>query len=430
MKEKKRYIVFIMLTLLILINYIDRGAIAYAANSIMTEYGFDNIQWGRILGFFGYGYLLGALIGGFLADRFGTKKMWLIAGVSWSLMIMATAIAGDLGLVVFGGSLVTGFATVRIIFGLAEGPAFSLLNKSISNWATPQERAFVVSVGMISTPIGALLTAPIVIGIHAATGSWKSIFIILGVVSFIFLFIFLKYFSNTPQESKFLSDSEKKFLSDESQKNNISNENDKNIRWFHFFKSRTLIFNAIGYFSFIYVTFFLLTWTPKYLQDEFKVNLSDLWYLGMIPWIGSCFTVLLGGKLSDWIYQKTGNLTYARSYLTASCLLLSTICFYMVSLATNVWSAVLLIALANAINSLINAVFWTVVIDTAPKSKVGTFSGLTHAIANTAAIIAPTLSGFLTVYYGYSSIFLATAVATGIGMLCMIFVRPGSKINI
>ena len=48
----------------------------------------------------------------------------------------------------------------------------------------------------------------------------------------------------------------------------------------------------------------LLTWTPKYLQDQFGFSLGSLWYVGMIPWIGSCITVVLGGRLSDWLRRR------------------------------------------------------------------------------------------------------------------------------
>lgn len=71
--------------LMALLNYIDRGAIAYASASILPEYGFDKADWGNVLGYFGYGYILGALIGVILADRFGAKRIWLIAGATWSV---------------------------------------------------------------------------------------------------------------------------------------------------------------------------------------------------------------------------------------------------------------------------------------------------------------------------------------------------------
>ena len=50
MKNKFRYYVFTMLTFITMVNYIDRGAIAYAQSFIIKEYGFDPKEWGAILG--------------------------------------------------------------------------------------------------------------------------------------------------------------------------------------------------------------------------------------------------------------------------------------------------------------------------------------------------------------------------------------------
>ncbi|WYX22430.1 MFS transporter [Achromobacter xylosoxidans] len=116
-----RYRIFTMVVLLALINYIDRGAMSYAAAHITGEYGLDRGDWGAVLGYFGYGYMVGALFGGMLADRYGPRKVWIVAGVTWSIFEIATAWAGDFGLAFLGGSALAGFATIRILFGAAEG---------------------------------------------------------------------------------------------------------------------------------------------------------------------------------------------------------------------------------------------------------------------------------------------------------------------
>jgi len=172
-----------MIMSLALLNYIERGAIAYAGSSITAEFGFNQAQWGALLGYFGYGYVLGALCGGATADRFGPRRVWLWAGSAWSLFAVATAFAGEIGLALFGGAALAGFAFVRILFGFAEGPAYSLINKSVSNWATRAERGFVLSVGLVSTPVGSLLTAPISVGLLTVTGSWRVMFLVIGVSS-------------------------------------------------------------------------------------------------------------------------------------------------------------------------------------------------------------------------------------------------------
>lgn len=59
-----RYLVLLGIVVITVVNYVDRGAIAYAASGIIGEYRLDPVAWGQILGFFGYGYMFGALAGG------------------------------------------------------------------------------------------------------------------------------------------------------------------------------------------------------------------------------------------------------------------------------------------------------------------------------------------------------------------------------
>lgn len=421
-----RYVIFSMIVLLALINYIDRGAIAYAAEHITDEYSLDKVKWGAVLGYFGYGYMFGALVGGLLADRFGAKRVWLVAGIAWSIFEILTAYAGDIGLSLLGGSALTGFATIRIFFGFSEGPAYSVINKSVANWATPKERGFVVGFGLLSTPLGALLTAPIAVGLLTLTGSWRVMFIVLGLSGLVVLTIFMCFFTDKPEQNKKITKQEQDFIVANRPVTKIQADGqEERLPWWSFFLSKTLVCNAIGYFAFQYVNFLLLTWTPKYLQDQFHYSIGSLWYMGMIPWIGACFTVVLGGRFSDWLLKKTGSLKIARSVFASVCLLFTTLCFLTISQAQTVFAVIALMSLANALNSLVNSVYWAVIIDTSPANRTGTFSGMTHFFVNIASIVAPTLTGVLTASYGYSSMFVAAAVVTAIGMIAMSFVRPG-----
>ncbi|MBD8006911.1 MFS transporter [Bacillus norwichensis] len=429
MKHSYRYNILFMMVLMVIINYIDRGAISYASEQIIAEFGFNAIAWGAVLGYFGYGYLFGALFGGALADKKGPKFVWIIIGLGWSIFVMATAFAGEIGIALFGGSALFGFAFIRILFGFFEGPTFSTINKTVANWATPRERGFAVSLGLLGTPLGAMLTAPVAVFLLSVT-SWKVMFLILAALGLIWVIVWNKMFTNLPEEHPKVSKEELEKIRSKSDllpdEQLVETEEKSDVRWFHFFKNPTLVFNAIGYFAFQYINFLLLTWTPKYLQDEFGFQLSSLWYLGMIPWIGACFTVLLGGKISDYLRMKTGSLRIARSGLAVVSLLLTAGCFMLIPSANSIAAVMVLMTIGNAFNSLPNSVYWSVIIDTEP-SKAGTFGGITHFITNTATIIAPTLTGFLVISYGYSSMFTAAAVASVIGMVAMIFVKPGKR---
>lgn len=424
-----RHTVFALVVAITVINYVDRGAISYAANPMIKEFGLNKVQWGEVLGYFGYGYMAGALVGGALADRKGPRWVWIWAVSLWSVFEMGMAFAGNIGIAVLGGSALAGFAVFRILFGVAEGPTFSTINRTMANWATVKERGFAASLGLLGTPLGALLAAPIAVLLLTTTGNWRWMFIILGLLGLLWLVFWRRIFTNLPEDNPRVSAEEVAvirstdgMLADE---RSIATEAEK-VPWWSFFKSRTLVFNAVGYFAFQYVNFMILTWTPKYLQDQFGFNLGSLWYLGMIPWIGACFTVLLGGKISDWLRRRTGSLWIARSGFAAASLLLTTLSFCLIPTVHSVTAVLVIMAIGNALNSLPNAVYWIVVIDTAP-TRAGTFGGISHFITNIATIVAPTLTGFLVALHGYNSMFIATAVATGVGMVAMIFVRPGVR---
>ncbi|MCC3702916.1 MFS transporter [Rouxiella badensis] len=420
-----RYRIFAMVFFIALINYIDRGALSFAANDISAEYHFTKLQLGAVLGYFGFGYLFGSLCGGLLADRIGTKKVWLIAGGLWSLLEIGTAWAGELGVALFGGSAIMGFAVLRILFGFSEGPAYALMNKTIAHWAPRRERGFSLGIGLLSTQVGALLTAPLAVGLLLLTHDWRTMFIVLGVFSLLAIAVFARGFTDTPAQHPKVTPAELAAIAQDAEVQDTGSRQP----WWAFFTSRTLVLNALGYFSFLYVTFVLVTWSPKYLQDTFHYDLHSLWYVAMIPWTGACFTVLLGGKIADTLLRKTGNLRLARNVFAAVTLLLTATCFVLIPYASSPFEIILLMTLGNALNALVNNLYWSVVIDVSPKASVGTYSGMTLAIANVASILAPTLSGYLAQYHGYGAMFTATAAVSFCSMLCMTLLQPEKRMK-
>lgn len=427
LKNNYRFFVISMVVFITVVNYIDRGALAYSQAYIIKEFNLNPQSWGQVLGYFGYGYMFGALLGGALADKKGPKFVWILIGLTWSVFLMGTAYAGEFGLMFFGGSALAGLAVFRILFGFAEGPTFAVVNRTIANWAAPSERGFATSIGLVGVPLGAVVTAPVAVGLLSIT-SWKVMFLILGGIGLVWIVIWKKIFTDYPEDHPKVTKEELEIIrSSEGLLNNEKNIQSSargKIPWYAFFKNPTLVLNAISYFCQAYITFLLLTWTPKYLQDNFGFELSSLWYLGIIPWIGACFTVLLGGKISDIIRMKTQSLRLARSGLAVLSYFFTAICFLLIPTMESAWAVLILMAIGNAFNYLPLSVHWAIVADTEP-AKVGTFSGITHFISNIASVAAPTLTGYLVTVSGYGFTFIAAATASSIGMILMIFVKPG-----
>lgn len=421
--SKYRYRIFALLFSLILVNYIDRGALPFAINDISQEYGLSKVEIGAVLGYFGFGYLVGALLGGVLADRFGTKRVWICFGVLWSIVEILTAWAGNIGTFFFGSALV-GFAMIRVIFGLSEGPAYPLMSKSIASWTPKKEQSLSLSFGLVSTQVAGLLTAPIAVFLLMITNDWRTMFVCLGVMSLLFMLLFAAIFEDKPNEHPKVSAQELAYI----QEGRDYELNAEKLPWWTFFKNRTLLLNALGYFTFLYITFTIMSWGPKYLQDTFHYDLHSLWYIAMIPWIGSTITVLLGGYISDYLYRHY-NLKIARNAFSAVMLTLTALCFVLIPHMHSAASIIALIALGNACNATVNNVYYSVIIDVSPNANVGAFSGFTLAIANLASIIAPMLSGWLAQYYSYNAIFYVTAAFALFSMCCMVFIQPEKKIK-
>lgn len=58
--------------------------------------------------------MIGSLLGGIFSDKKGPKFVWIVAATAWSIFEIATAFAGEIGIAVFGGSALIGFAIFRV----------------------------------------------------------------------------------------------------------------------------------------------------------------------------------------------------------------------------------------------------------------------------------------------------------------------------
>ena len=73
-------------------NYVARSSLSVAAPAVMQSLHIATVQYGWITGAFLFMYPIGALSMGYLMDRVGVRAGFLICGIAWSLICMATAL--------------------------------------------------------------------------------------------------------------------------------------------------------------------------------------------------------------------------------------------------------------------------------------------------------------------------------------------------
>ena len=169
-----------LLFLLTVISNADKAIIGFASVPIMEELGLTPEQWGMVGSVFFLLYSLSAVLGGVLADRFGTRIV--IAGmvVLWSLVQFSTIFVSS-----FAFLLIT-----RIILGAGEGPSYSLAMTQLPNGFLRKNAELGISIVSIGGPLGVAISAPILMNLITNYG-WRSAFIATGVVGIIWIAVWL-----------------------------------------------------------------------------------------------------------------------------------------------------------------------------------------------------------------------------------------------
>ena len=106
--------------------------------------------------------------------------------------------------------------------------------------------------------------------------NWRLLFILLGILGLIWVVVWSMVFTDYPEDNKRISEEELQSIRSTEDSLNVEKTVDteqSKEKWYHFFTNTTLICNMLGYFGFQYVNFLILTWTPKYLQDEYHFEI-------------------------------------------------------------------------------------------------------------------------------------------------------------
>ncbi len=381
-RTKYRWVVSGLIFLITLVNFIDRSAISFVIEPLKREFHFTDTEFGMILSAFGLGYVLLTVLGGWLVDIWGARFVWPVAALLWSVFV---------GL--FG--LATGFwsfIALRFLLGLAEGPHFPAMTRSISNWLSPSERARALSLGLVAIPLSSVIGSPITSYLVADFG-WRIMFFVISSVGIVWAFVWYWLFRDRPEDSRYVNQAELRYIS-----NTASQERGQvdttSIDWRFILTHPVLIANNIAYFSFGYMLFFATLWLPGYFLLQYGLNLKTVgWYL-TIPWLVGAVFLKAGGIISDYLYKKSGRSRLARSHLIWSSQLLAAICFVILSFTNTLGLSLFFLSLGLGFGLMPQSAFFSVNIDVA-KERAGSAQGITSGCLSLAGIIAPALTGFL-----------------------------------
>jgi MFS transporter, ACS family, hexuronate transporter len=402
-----RWVIAALIFFITLVNFIDRSAISFVIDPLKQEFHFTDTQFGMILSAFAIGYVLLTAVGGWLVDVYGARLIWPIAAVGWSLCV---------GLIGFAAGF-WGFIGLRFLLGVAEGPHFPAMSRTISDWLPARERATALSIGLVAIPLSAVIGAPITSYLVADFG-WRIMFFSISAIGIVWAFVWYALFRDKPENSKHVNPAEMNLITS-SPKGKVEIES-TSVDWRFILTHPALVANNIAYFAFGYMLFFATLWLPGYFLSQHNLNLKSVgWYL-TIPWLVAAIFLKAGGFLSDWLYQKTGSRRMARSHLIWVSQLLAAICFVFLSYTHSLGLSIFFLSLGLGFGFMPQPAFFSINIDVA-KERSASSQGITSSCLSLAGILAPLLTGWLIDITGnYQGAFLLLAGLTGIAVLTVI----------
>jgi MFS family permease len=371
-------VVLALLCLMYFITYLDRVNVSTAAAGFGPEFKLSKTEIGLVFSAFAYPYLVFQIIGGWVSDRFGSKRTLIACGILWAAATALTGLAGGL----------VSMLAARLLLGLGEGATFPAATAAMSHWVAKEKRGFAQGITHAASRIGNAVAPPLIVWMMVAT-SWRGAFIITGIISFMWALVWIWYFRDDPRQHSQITSEETVTLSSYSGiKERLP------VPW-RVLLGRMAPVTAV-YFCYGWVLWLFLGWIPQYFLHNYHMQLgksalfaSGVFFAGVVgDW--------LGGIVTDRLLRKSQRLRLARNVMVGVCMLLTLLSLAPIMLMSDISipMAALCLSLGFFFNEMTIGPMWAVPMDIAPK-HAGTASGIMNSGSALAAIISPVVGGWL-----------------------------------
>lgn len=407
-------IVLFLLGLMYLLTYIDRVNVSTASNVFEKELALNKTQVGLVFSAFAYPYLIFQIIGGYLGDRFGPRLVLTVCSLVWAVATILTGLVGGLITMLFA----------RVLLGIGEGATFPTATSAMSNWVRPADRGFAQGFTHAFARIGNSIAPPLIVLLIVWTG-WRGSFVVMGLVSLVWVFLWYFYFRDNPADHRGITKAELEQLPPYVDKaTRLRNP----VPWGPLFKRMAPV--IFVYFCYGWILWLFLAWIPQYFKNQHKLDLKESAFFAMGVFFAGVVGDTLGGILSDRVLHKTGNRVKARSHLVTIFFLCSLLCLVPLRLTNNV--NILAVSLAGAFffAEMTIGPMWSIPMDIAPRYS-GSASGIMNTGSAAAAILSPLIAGYIIDKTGdWNYPFYGSMALLLIGAIVAFWMKPNEAFNI
>jgi ACS family sodium-dependent inorganic phosphate cotransporter len=410
----RRYTVILLFALGTALCYIDRVNISIAIIPLARDRGYDDAARGLVLSAFFWGYIWLQMLGGWLADRFGGKRV-LMAGVAiWSL---ATALTPPAASISFGVLLAT-----RAMLGVGEALNFPAVHSVAARWTLVTERARAISFHFSGVTLGTIIALLVSPPIVLAFG-WPAVFYISGALGLLWLAAWQLKAADSPEECPGMTADEMATIAAGRPEISLA----PSIPWVAILSEPAVWAIVIAHLCNNFGFYILLLWLPSYLSHNFHVPMTRLGELSVIPYAVAFAMQNIAGWLADMLQKRGMSLTAVRKLLQGTAFATGALPLLALPMATSAGVAVLLVTLSIGGSALGSGAFAVNHLDVAPR-YAGILMGLSNTFATIPGIIGVAATGFILQRTGsFSAIFYLTAMVYTAGLVCYVAMADGEQ---
>lgn len=418
--SKVRWVLIFWLFLLSAVAYLDRVNISVAGSAIATSYGLSNIQLGWIFSAFLIGYALFQTVGGYLAQRFGPRRV-LAGGVFWWGIFTGVTASIPAGI----GSALYLFIAVRFLLGAGEAVVYPASNQFIAQWIPKAERGIANGWIFAGVGAGAGFAPPLVTYIIIRHG-WRTSFWVCAVIGFVAGTIWYLLARDTPGEHPNISAVELAQI--EAGRNLPATEikEPQGVDWRAVLGNKSVWAVSLSYFCYGYVAWIYFSWFYIYLAQARHLNLKASAAYAMLPFIAMAVCCLLGGALNDRLSRRYG-LRVGRSLLGCVAIFGAGAFLAFGSEASSARVASIILAGGAGALYLSQSSFWSVTVDIA-GIHAGPVSGFMNMANQFGGAVTSSLTPVIAKQFGWTASFLVAAGLCAVGALAWLAVDPERQI--
>jgi sugar phosphate permease len=366
--------------------YLDRSNYGFGAAAGMKEALHITGGASALLGaLFFLGYFFFQVPGAHYAEKYSARKLIFWALISWGILASAQGVITNIPLLFVD----------RFLLGVVESAVMPAMLVFISHWFVKEERSRANTFLILGNPV-TVLWMSVISGYLVQWFHWQGMFLIEGIPSVIWAFVWLAVVRDRPKDATWLSPAEQQAVEHRLLSEQSGLEEVKNYR--EAFRSKPVVLLSFQYFFWSIGVYGFVLWLPSMIRSASKVGIVSTGWLSSVPYLLAAILMILTSYWSDrsnhrktfvWVSLFIGAVAFYGSYLLG---------------ASNFWMSFVVLVIAGGAMYAPYGSFFAMIPEMLPRNVAGGAMALINGMGALGSFTGSYVVGYLNSLTGNPSL--------------------------